>query len=364
MRHKGSLAIYTAVHFCVDFVCFYMLFGTIKPAFDDRTLVLAFLIYNLIAFGLQPVIGYISDTFKKFSPAPWGCILLAIGMLVTSLPWASLVLCALGNAVFHVGGGIDGLVYGDGKLARSGIFVSSGAVGVALGTLCAKYTWFGTSVLSGSIPVLMMGVCGLLCIYAVKEIPKEDYTVKSFGVTGKAASTSTVLILCIAAIIVRAYVGAIIPTGWRLTSVFMMAVPAICACAGKIIGGFLSDKLGAPLVGTASLLLSVPFISLLPDMPVFGIIGLIMFNMAMPITLCAVAERLPNNPGLAFGFTTLGLLIGTVPTFLFAVGGTLATLLIAILTIGAALCLRFSLADIRLPGKAKSVDLETENADL
>ena len=210
----------------------------------------------------------------------------------------------------------------------------------------------------------MMGVCGLLCIYAVKEIPKEDYTVKSFGVTGKAASTRTVLILCIAAIVVRAYVGAIIPTGWRLTSVFMMAVPAICACAGKIIGGFLSDKLGAPLVGTASLLLSVPFISLLPDMPVFGIIGLIMFNMAMPITLCAVAERLPNNPGLAFGFTTLGLLIGTVPTFLFAVGGTLATLLIAILTIGAALCLRFSLADIRLPGKAKSVDLETENADL
>ncbi|MCL2719704.1 MAG: hypothetical protein FWE14_13110, partial [Lachnospiraceae bacterium] len=49
--------------------------------------------------------------------------------------------------------------------------------------------------------------------------------------------------------------------------------------------------------------------------PLLCLLGILSFNMTMPVTLCAVASVLPYNPGLAFGIATLALLCGNVPTF-------------------------------------------------
>lgn len=40
-----------------------------------------------------------------------------------------------------------------------------------------------------------------------------------------------------------------------------------------------------------------------------------MFSMTMSITLAILVSVLKNKPGLAFGLTTIGLFLGTVPIF-------------------------------------------------
>ena len=138
-RAAWSLAANTWTHFCVDFACFYMLFAGFYPAAGSLAEVSAgFLLYNLIAFGCQPIIGYVCDAHRGVPISLIGCLLLVTSLVLLPFAWLALGLGALGNACFHIGGGIDSLINANGKMSRSGIFVSSGVVGLALGTLAGK----------------------------------------------------------------------------------------------------------------------------------------------------------------------------------------------------------------------------------
>lgn len=46
-----------------------------------------------------------------------------------------------------------------------------------------------------------------------------------------------------------------------------------------------------------------------------SLIGVMFFSMTMAITLGILVSVLPRTPGLAFGFTTIGLFLGTAPIF-------------------------------------------------
>ena len=57
------------------------------------------------------------------------------------------------------------------------------------------------------------------------------------------------------------------------------------------------------------------------------------FSMTMSITLALLVSVLKNAPGLAFGLTTIGLFLGTVPIFFFKFTTVTANcLLIAVLS--------------------------------
>ncbi|MDR2189967.1 MAG: hypothetical protein LBP53_01965 [Candidatus Peribacteria bacterium] len=59
--------------------------------------------------------------------------LLALFMLLFS-PLFAVIITGLGNALFHVGGGSIALQLGHKKATLPGIFVSTGAMGIFLGT--------------------------------------------------------------------------------------------------------------------------------------------------------------------------------------------------------------------------------------
>ena len=73
---------------------------------------------------------------------------------------------------------------------------------------------------------------------------------------------------------------------------------------------------------------------------VISVIGVILFNMTMPITLGIVAQRLPKNPGIAFGLTTAALLLGAVPSFFVMMSGKIWLLVPAVLV--SVICIYFS----------------------
>ena len=49
--------------------------------------------------------------------------------------------------------------------------------------------------------------------------------------------------------------------------------------------------------------------------PLPAILGVLLFNMTMPVTLAAVSNILVGRAGFAFGLTALALLIGALPVF-------------------------------------------------
>ncbi len=337
MQHRASLAVYTFSHFCVDFACFFMLFSGFRNSLPEggaafQTVALGFLLYNVLAFGLQPFVGYLCDAQKRVPIAVIGCALLVLGLTLISFPWTSLILCALGNACFHVGGGIDSLVHAGGKMARSGIFVSSGALGVTLGILAGQ---------SGSVPLLaplvLLALCGVL-ILVLDCSRNGERPAARFPIANAALPFSWVLALCLVSIVIRAYVGSSIPIAWKTTALLTL-LPGVGACAGKAAGGYLADRFGAKTTAVVTLLLSVPLLCLGYGYPVLCTAGLLLFNVTMPITLCAVASGFPHNPGLAFGLTTLGLLCGSVPTFFFALPIAATPAVMALCITLSALCL-------------------------
>ena len=50
-----------------------------------------------------------------------------------------------------------------------------------------------------------------------------------------------------------------------------------------------------------------------------SVIGVMLFSMTMAVTLAVLISALSELPGIAFGLTTIGLCIGTVPVFLFRI---------------------------------------------
>lgn len=339
MRRRASLAVYTFSHFCVDFACFFMLFSGFRNGLSAggaalQTISLGFLLYNILAFGLQPLIGYLCDAHRRMPAALIGCALLLSGLALISLPWLSLVLCATGNACFHIGGGIDSLVHANGRMARSGIFVSSGALGVSLGILA------GQGGVRPLVPALLVALCGVL-IFVFDKSRFGERPAARFAIANALPPFSAVLALCLFSVVIRAYVGSSIPIAWKTTALLTL-LPSIGACAGKAAGGYLADRFGARTTGAATLLLSVPLLCLGYGHPVPCTAGIVLFNVTMPITLCAVASGFPRNPGLSFGLTTLGLLCGSAPTFFFALPAAAAPIVTALCIAASAPCLFLS----------------------
>jgi FSR family fosmidomycin resistance protein-like MFS transporter len=324
-------------HFVVDFACFCFLYGCFAVSIADRqAIVMGLLLYNVLAFGLQPLIGALADRYPKAPIAVVGCAFLLAGLLLHTISWFALVLSGFGNACFHIGGGIDSLVHAKGRATRSGIFVSSGAVGVVLGTLYGGHADF-----SLYVPVFLVGLClAFILFFAPNQGAGEPeaifkqgrFDISAYGVLG----------LCFVSIVVRAYAGAIIPGEWRNDLYLAPILLGIVAAAGKAAGGFAADRFGAKTVGVVTLGVSIPLLCLGGANAAWILLGILLFNMTMPITLCAIASVLPESPGLSFGITTLGLLIGTLPIFFVAVNPAPARVLIAGLTAISGGCILFS----------------------
>lgn len=349
----GRLLIWTYSHFAVDFGCFYILFAGLKTYLggDLETLAAGFLAYNVIAFGLQSVLGLLGDERSQLAKGYGfaGACLVLLGVLMvaggkgTRLVWADMVIAAFGNALFHVGGGVDVLRRSSGKMAGSGVFVSSGAMGVALGTLCSSGL---TALLFILAAVLLTGLVRSLDIkdkklaeYGLAAGPRAEYI--HFNIA-KEGSFLMLTGLLMAAVFIRSYAGSIMPLEWEKTG-WLVIAPAAASCLGKALGGTVGDRFGAAETGVISLLISAPLICLGAESAVLSLAGILLFNMTMPITLCGLASLMQRNLGFAFGLTTLALLMGVGITYFLAMPAGMVKPVVAVMIVAAAVCIWMSI---------------------
>ncbi len=305
--------LYFYIHFVVEVLCFFVLSRLIG---DSPFLWMAPLFYDAIAFVPQGVIGYVSDRFPKLRVGLIGLVLLLGGFILFGLnvvnPYISIFLVGIGNAFLHVDGAEVTLRTSNGKLSHSAIFVSGGSFGVITGRLMGKTVisfWVMVILGLSTIPFIILAD-------SYRDDEGEDNYCEEFNYGADNVNRGLLIILAIVVVCVRGYMGYGLPTSWNKT-VYQTIILYFFMGFGKALGGILADAYGVKRVGILSSLLALPFLLIGDNLMVVSLVGVLFFSMTMSITLALIVSVLKEAPGLAFGMTTIGLFLGSVPVFFF-----------------------------------------------
>ena len=296
------LTVYSLGHFCVDFSCALLMFSQIS---GRENWPMCALLYNFCAFALQMPIGLLAGRPEQSGrTAALGCGLAALGWAASPFPMAASVAAGVGNACFHVGGGVQVLHEGGGRAAPLGVFVSPGAFGIYFGTLLGKQ------------PAFPGWICaaGLLPLVLLFAVLKPERTSCPEIAAGELEGKPLWALVCFFLVVVlRSYLGMIFSFPWKTGG---WALGMVCAVVlGKTAGGFLGDKLGISRAAALSLGLSAVLFCF-SGAPLAGTGAVFLFNMTMPLTLWAAARLLPGRKGFAFGMLTFALFLGFLPVWL------------------------------------------------
>jgi hypothetical protein len=323
------LAIFTALHFLVDGICAAAMaaYAVQEPLLAP--IVFYFGLYNAIAFGTQWLTGWLFDKKENWIRYAFLFVLITLALGTQSALGikAQTVLLGLGNSVFHVAAG-SLVLRRYATYKELGIFVCSGAVGLALGLNC----------IVGPYPFLF--ACAVLCTLATQrlwkaKIPeavstqpvrcfsKEDvpefFCSEDMRKTGKENSvqsdfyrgsflpasphwlTGICLVLLLGCIVLRGFGSG------SAASPYVMLFPCVFA-AGKALGGIVCDRLGYQK--TILIIFLLCFVALQLSGLFSAVLLVLAFNMTMPLTLRLVHWCNPCYPGMMFGLAAGCLLPG------------------------------------------------------
>lgn len=306
---------YGVAHALVDASCAATVFyasaaGRVAPSIAAA----AVLVYNLLAFASQPLLGWsLTDATTARAWARVGGAVTATAFFVSQVPhgfWMAVVLAGLGNAVFHLGGGVVSLRLEPGRASLPGLFVAPGAAGLAIGI------WMGANQWAAWLPALALA---LTVPFLRVEPPSraEHQATQSLPDVHPLALATGILFVVVA---MRAFIGSGLALPWKAQPSLLWTLTA-AVVAGKALGGILADRFGRVPIGVGALLLSAPLLIVGPLLAPLGIVGMLLFNMTMPVTLVALVDALPERPGFAFGLTCLALIVGSLPLTLHLVDG-------------------------------------------
>ena len=325
------LATYSAAHCLVDFCCALLL---IRVSASTADTALLYLLYNYCAFALQMPIGLLADRLNRNALlAATGCALTALAFAFPALPLAAATIAGLGNALFHVGGGVDVLGDSGRKAAALGVYVSPGALGLFFGTMLGK----------GDFPLLIGPVLMLAALTAILLMARRTDTLRAshnapLSFRGVVRFDVLLPALCLfLVVILRSYAGMTMRFDWKSTGNWAL-IATLAVVLGKCAGGFLMDALGARTASLLSLI-AAAVLFFFADNPYAGTAAIFLFNMTMPITLWALAQRMPGCKGFSFGLLTFALFLGFVPTALGLTASSANWLLAALSILSALLML-------------------------
>lgn len=277
-----------------------MLLGNLSGSFSLYGIGFLVFLYNILAFGAQPLAGILTDKIKNPKLiSVSGIVMMGIALAVSSFnPVLSVIFAGTGSALFHAGGGALALCVTPGKASGPGLFSAPGVAGLALG---AYFAFNGDFYL---IPLIAALTGAGLLIFA-SETPLLPYSVKTEAEEFEKHDLLMVVILF--AVALRSAVWNIfqyIDHGSEINLVLI----GIAAMAGKIGGGFAADKIGWRNYTVLALMLSIPLLIHGGSDILIFLPGIALLQSVTPVLIAAVAKSMPKLPATASGLT-LGLAI-------------------------------------------------------
>ena len=282
-------------------------------SFPASHIVGIFLTYNILAFLTQPLTGLWADLMER---RHWmllaSVLLLTMAVLSTSLVitlkltafgvMVVAVLLGMGNSLFHVWGGKQVAVRTGNDMRALGTFVSTGAFGLALGSVF--FSW-------PLLYVALLSICLLSTAYVHLDL-KTDTEATISKVVERRFSIMFIwlsLLVLMLVVLLRSLLGETF-TGEIPKSSGLILLIGFLSMLGKMAGGWLARRLGI-----VRMLVSVVFLTALcfvfrSQGMVVLLVGLFAVNTTMPVTLYLANVVLPKREGLAFGLLAAALIPG------------------------------------------------------
>ena len=322
MKREISLTGVGAVmHFLVDGLCICCLY-LLLPSYGSVGLVKVFLTYNILAFMTQPVTGLWVDRIRN---RHW-VLLLSILLLTFAVGMATLhsslftfhsslftfhsslfiyllpLLLGFGNSLFHVWGGKQTVALMGNDLRALGVFVSTGAFGLAVGFVYCSWTL---------LYVLLIALC-LLAVFASQDSLEENHSDDSENSDHSEYSLLIIwlsIVLLMAVVMFRSYVGQDFSSAIVKTPALILVIGGV-AMLGKMAGGWLAK--GLRIVPSMVIVLLVVLAAMLFRESGLAVllVGIFAINCTMDVTLWLANVVLKGREGLAFGLLAAALIPG------------------------------------------------------
>lgn len=317
------------------------LLGMLRHAVSLEQAALLILMYNGLAFGGQPLLGFLVDRLQCPRLVVWiGLIALGLAvMLATQQEYKVLciALAGLGSAAFHVGGGALSYWATPEKTIGTSLFVAPGVVGLAIGVALGVGRYEVTSELVG----LLLGVAVAIAMTQLPTLPDSPLTkLTSDAQLPPAEEFKEAAVFLL---IVAISMGSMVWTGlqlWLLGRTALVIGMAIAAGVGKIVGGWLSERWGwrrwtVTALGLAALLLVGG-----DAYPLALLLGVACLQSVVPVTLAAIIRLMPRYSATAAGLALgLAILVGGIPVLAGVMLFPQAKALVVVLLTGAAIAL-------------------------
>ena len=292
------------LHFLVDGLCACCLYLMIDGGGMSQLLGV-FMTYNVLAFLTQPLTGMLADRLRQRHILLMASVaLLAIGVAVVSLsspftshllPLISSILLGLGNSLFHVWGGKEVALSTGNGVCSLGVFVSTGAFGLAVGMLL--HAWWMLYVFLLLIALLTVVAVHMPMAAALPVYPKKSWIVWCF----------VLLMMCF--VVFRSFLGEVFTTGVAKGGIMVLVIGGI-AMLGKAGGGWIARGIGLKVVFLLALTGAVACVLLKGSVEGLWLLGLLFINGTMAITLHWTNSVMPGREGLAFGLLAAALMPG------------------------------------------------------
>ena len=333
-QNKNILGIlYFIIHFIIEITSFYI----VSSYIDTNLVWILALMYDFFAFVPQGIVGYLKDKGIKTNFTIIGMILSTLSLILLYFNLNAILVIlvlSIGNCMIHIQGAETTLRTSNGQMAPSAIFVSGGSFGVITGKILAMY----------NVPIPFVIIINLLMLIPIAICNKyvyliDDKNLEKYNFSNKNINSKVIITLAVFVVIVRAYMGYGIPTTWNKT--LIQTILLYCSMGiGKAMGGILIDSIGIKKTALLSTIGSLPFLLFGNNVMAISLIGIMMFSMTMAVTLGLIVSEIKKYPGVAFGFTTVGLFLGSLPVFVFKINSILINcLMVTILTVASIIVL-------------------------
>lgn len=312
MNNKYKIAtIYGAAHGINDFIAGFLLSILVYQSNNLTANSIAFLVYSVIAFGGQLPAGILVDktqNIKSFSLIALLLMIVAIALSYLSI-FTAIVFSGLASAFIHVCGGAACYVSEQKNVTIAGIFTSPGVVGLIVGGIAGTmhFQYFYLFI----IPIaLLLFLVLKLNILSYSNIKKNNNELQLLD------THDFFMLILLLAIAFRSLIWNVLHMMCYSDTNWLLAI-AFSAGFGKLIGGFISDKVNWKKFVFITTLGAAVFLNIGKNvLPIFCI-GVALLQSAVPITLLLMQNFLRNSPATATGLSLgVAIALAGLPTYL------------------------------------------------
>ena len=305
MKNKSTIFILAMGHGLNDLVAGYFLGGLVQMKFDILQTGMGLFVYNLLAFGGQyPVALWVEkyNNPKKFLINSYLLNTMAVALFIWT-PHLSIVLAGVASAIYHVAGGA--VCARDNKAVNIGFFAAPGVAGLIAG----GYFAFTKIEIIGWLMIACVVFLLFISLLQIKDKPIKDKYLQEPNSKLILDQHDLIMILLLTIISLRSVVWNIFQLLHDHNYEWLLAI-AIAACTGKILGGWLADRIGWRLYLFISLLAATPLITFCKNEILLFCIGIGLLQSGIPastaLLIQSVKGKTERGIGLSFGTAIIG----------------------------------------------------------